>query len=155
MFMNTWKHALKTESIADMPKNEAQEVIQMVRLIEQDGLGHIFNSLFNSKNNDIDLITMLEKNGINIKSKNFEDIVDMMNSALQITCAGHVNFDTNSKNIIIESKLNSGHSLPWVSVIEGYLHKQGYKTKRILQNNSHKGEKVLIKINSKLTKTKN
>jgi len=149
MFMHTWKHALKTESIADMTKNDAQEVIHMIHLIKQDGLGHILNSSFNSKNNDTDLIQMLEKNGINIKSKNLDDVLELMNSALQITCSGQVNFDANSRNITIESKVNSGHSLPWVSVIDGYLHKQGYKTKMILQNHSQKGEKVLIKINSK------
>jgi sugar-specific transcriptional regulator TrmB len=149
MFMNTWKNALKTESIADMTKNDAQEIIRMIHLIQHDGLGHILNSTFNSKNNDTDLIKMLEKNGINLKSKNLDDVIELMNSALQITCSGHVNFDANTKNITIESKINSGHSLPWVSVIDGYLHKQGYKTKMILQNHSQKGEKVLIKINSK------
>ncbi len=149
MFMHTWKHALKTESIADMTKNDAKEVIRMIHLIKQDGLGHILNSTFNSKNSDTDLIKMLEKNGINIKSKNLDDVIELMNSALQITCSGQVNFDANSRNITIESKINSGHSLPWVSVIDGYLHKQGYKTKMILQNHSQKGEKVLIKINSK------
>jgi len=149
MFMHTWKNALKTESITDMTKNEAQEVIHMIRLIEQDGLSHILNSSFNSKNNDTDLINMLEKNGIKIKSKNLDDVIDLMNSALQITCSGHVNFDANSRNITIESKVNSGHSLPWVSVMDEYLHMQGFKTKMILQNHSQKGEKVLIKINSK------
>ena len=149
MFMHAWKHALKTESIADMTKNDAQEVIRMIRLIEQDGLSHILNSSFSSKNNDTDLIKMLEKNGINIKSRNLDDVIELMNSAVQITCSGHVNFDANSKNITIESKINSGHSLPWVSVIDGYLHRQGFKTKMIFQNHSQNGEKVLIKINSK------
>ena len=149
MFMHAWKHALKTESIADMTKNDAQEVIRMIRLIEQDGLSHILNSSFSSKNNDIDWIKMLEKKGINIKSKNLDDVIELMNSAVQITCSGHVNFDANSKNITIESKINSGHSLPWVSVIAGYLHRQGFKTKMIFQNHSQNGEKVLIKINSK------
>ncbi len=74
---------------------------------------------------------MLEKNGINIKSKNLDDVLELMNSALQITCSGHVNLDVNNKNISIESKINSGHSLPWVSVIEGYLHKRGYTTSRL------------------------
>ncbi|GBF24740.1 hypothetical protein MnTg01_01081 [archaeon MnTg01] len=149
MFQHAWKHALKTESVADMTKNDAQEVFRMINLIEQDGLSHILNSSFNSKNNEIDLLKMLEKNDINIKSKNLEDVIELMNSALQITCSGHVYWDVNNKNISVESKINSGHSLPWVSVIEGYLHKRGYKTKTILQNHSQKGEKVLIKINSK------
>ena len=149
VFSQTWKHALKTESIIDMTKNDAQEVLRMIHLIEQNGLSHILNSSFNSKNSETDLIKMLEKNGINMKSKKIEDVIEFMNSALQITCGGHANFDPSSKNITIESKINSGHSLPWVSVIDGYLHRQGFKTKMILQNHSQKGEKVLIKINSK------
>jgi len=149
MFLHAWKHALKTDSVADMTKNDAQEVYRMINLIEQDGLSHILNSSFNSKNNEIDLLKMLEKNDINIKSKNLEDVIELMNSALQITCSGHVNLDVNNKNITVESKINSGHSLPWVSVIDGYLHKRGYKTKMILQNHSQKGEKVLIKISNK------
>ncbi len=149
LFLHAWKHALKTESVADMTKNDAQEVFRMINLIERDGLCHILNSSFNSKNNEVDLLKMLEKNDINIKSKNLEDVIELMNSALQITCSGHVHLDVNNKNITVESKINSGHSLPWVSVIEGYLHKQGYKTRMILQNHSQKGEKVLIKIHSK------
>lgn len=149
MFMQIWKHALKTESIMDMTKNDAQEVLRMIHLVEHDGLSHLLDSLFSSKNNDVDLIKMLEKNGINMETKNLDDLIEFMNSVLEITCSGHVDFDPSSKNITIESKINSGHSLPWVSVIDGYLHKQGFKTKMILQNHSQKGEKVLIKINSK------
>ena len=149
MFIHNWKHALKTDSIIDMTKNESQEVIRMIQLIKQDGLSHVLNSLISSKNYETSLIKMLEKNGINIKSKNLEDVIEIISSALQITCSGQATFDSNSKNITIESKINSGHSLPWVSVIEEYLHKQGFKTKMILQNNTQKGEKVLIKINSK------
>ena len=149
MFLQTWKHALRTESIVDMTKNDAQEVLRIIHLIKHDGLGHILNSAFNSRIYETDLIKMLEKNGVNMKSKKLADVIELMNSVLQITCAGHVNFDPSSKNITIESKINSGHSLPWVSVIDGYLQRQGFKTKMILQNYSQKGEKVLIKINSK------
>lgn len=148
-FMNTWEHALKTESIADMTKSDAQEVFRMINLIEQNGLGHVLSSALVSKNNEIDLINLLEKNKINIKSKSLDDMIELIDSALQITCSGHANFDANSKNITIESKLNSGHSLPWVSVLDGYLQKQGHKTRMILDNHSQKGEKIHIKIQSK------
>ena len=148
-FMNIWEHALKTESIADMTKSDAQEVFRMINVIEQNGLGHILSSALVSKNNEIDLINLLEKNKINIKSKSLEDMIELIDSALQITCSGHANFDVNSKNITIESKLNSGHSLPWVSILDGYLQKQGYKTRMILENHSQKGEKIHIKIQTK------
>lgn len=148
-FMSTWENALKTESIADMTKCDAQEVFRMINLIEQNGLRHVLSSALVSKNNEIDLINLLEKNKINIKSKSLEDMIELIDSALQITCSGHANFDVNSKNITIESKLNSGHSLPWVSVLDGYLQKQGFKTRMILEDHSQKGEKVHIKIQTK------
>ncbi len=92
------------------------------------------------------MFKLLEKSGISLKSKSLDEIIEMMDAVVQITCSGHVNFEANTKNITIESKLNSGHSLPWVSILDGCLQKQGYKTRTVYQNNSSKGEKVLIKI---------
>ena len=92
------------------------------------------------------MFKLLEKNGISLKSKSLEDIIEMMDAVLQITCLGHVNFEANSKNITIESKLNSGHSLPWVSILNECLQKQGYHTKTIYQNNLNRGERTHIKI---------
>jgi len=92
------------------------------------------------------MFKLLEKSGISLKSKSLDEIIEIMDAVVQITCSGHVNFEANTKNITIESKLNSGHSLPWVSVLDGCLQKQGYKTRTVYQNNSSKGEKVLIKI---------
>jgi hypothetical protein len=99
-----------------------------------------------SKKHEFDMFKLLEKNGIPLKSKSLDDIIEIMDVIMQITCSGHVNFEANTKNITIESKLNSGHSLPWVSILDECLQKQGYKTRTIYQNNQNKGEKVHIKI---------
>jgi len=146
IFSNIWKSAIKTKSLADMTKSEAQEIYKIIKIINETGLSFILNSTMISKKPEQDMFKLLEKNGISLKSKSLDDIIEIMDAVLQITCSGHVNFEANSKNITIESKLNSGHSLPWASVLEGCLQKQGYKTRTVYQNNSHKGEKVLIKI---------
>ena len=99
-----------------------------------------------SKKSETDMFKLLEKNGITFKSKTLDDVIDIMDAIMQITCSGHVNFEANTKNITVESKLNSGHALPWVSILNKCLQKQGYLTRTIYQNNSNKGEKVLIKI---------
>jgi hypothetical protein len=99
-----------------------------------------------SKKPEADMLKLLEKNGISLKSKTLDDVIEIIDAVMQITCSGHANFEANTKNITIESKLNSGHSLPWASILDGCLQKQGYKTRTIYQNNSNKGEKVHIKI---------
>ncbi len=146
LFANIWKNAIKTESLADMTKSESQEIYKTIKIINENGLNHVLNSIIVSKKLDTDMIKLLEKNGINLKTKSLDDVIEMIDAAMQIMCSGHVNFDANNKNITIESKLNSGHSLPWVSILDGYLQKKGYKTRIVFQNNTTKGEKTHIKI---------
>jgi len=146
VFSNIWKNATKTKALADMTKTEAAEIYKIIKTVNETGLMHILNSLMVSKKPESDMLKLLEQNGISLKSKSLDDIIEIMDAVMQITCSGHVNFEASTKNITIESKLNSGHSLPWVSILDGCLQKQGYKTRTIYQNNQNKGEKVHIKI---------
>lgn len=146
VFSNIWKNAIKTKALADMTKAEAQEIYKIIKTVNESGLSYILNSTMVSKKPEFDMFKLLEKNGISFKSKSLDDIIEIIDAVLQITCSGHVNFEANTKNITVESKLNSGHSLPWVSILDGCLQKQGYKTRTVYQNNSSKGEKVHIKI---------
>lgn len=146
IFSSIWKNAVKTKAFADMTKTEAQEIYKIIKTINEMGLTYILNSTINSKKLEFDMFKLLEKNGVSLKSKSLDDVIEMMDVILQITCSGHVNFEADTKNITVESKLNSGHSLPWVSILDGCLQKQGYKTRTIYQNNLQKGEKIHIKI---------
>ena len=146
VFLNIWKNSMKTKVVADMTKTEAHEIYKIIKIINEAGLMYILNSTMTSKKLELDMLKLLEKNGVNLKSKSLDDVIEIIDAIIQITCSGHVNFEANTKNITIESKLNSGHSLPWVSILDGYLQKQGYKTRTIYQNRSNKGEKTHIKI---------
>jgi sugar-specific transcriptional regulator TrmB len=146
VFASIWKSSMRTEALADMTKTEAQEIYKIIRIVNENGLHHILNSSIISKKPEHEMLKLLEKNGINLKLRSLDEIIEIMDAALQIMCSGHVNFDANTKNITIESKLNTGHSLPWASILEEYLQKQGYKTRMAYQNQSNKGEKVHLKI---------
>ncbi len=147
VFSQMWDSALKTDGLCDMAKSDAQAVYHIIQIVTENGLGFILNSAADSKNISLDLLKLLEKDGINLKSKSFEDVFGIINSVLEITCAGHLNYDSAKNNITVESKLNGGHSLPWTTILDQYLHSCGYSTKLIYQNHSQKGEKVFIKIN--------
>ncbi|QLH07050.1 TrmB family transcriptional regulator [Nitrosopumilus ureiphilus] len=146
IFSNVWKNAIKTEALADMSKTEAQEIYKIIKTVNEMGLTYILNSTMLSKRPESDMFKLLEKNGISFKSKSLDDVIEIMDAVMQITCSGHVYFEANTRNITVESKLNSGHSLPWASILDGCLQKQGYKTRTIYQNNANKGEKIHIKI---------
>ncbi len=148
VFSHVWKNALKIDSLSDMTKADAQEVYRIIRIINESALGHVLNATFVSKIHEIDMLKFLEKNGINLKSKSLQEIIDIVDCSLQTICCGRADFEKGTKNITIESKMNSGHSLPWAAIVMAYLQKHGYKPRLVYQNHSQSGEKVHIKIAS-------
>jgi len=146
LFLEMWKNAFKTDSFENMTNNEINEINHMINIVKENGLHHILSSSFNSKL-QFDLLQLLESNGIHLKSKNLKNLIEIMNITLEITCSGNVEFDSKNKTITIESNVNSGHSLPWGTILESYLKQQGNKTKMIYQKKQSNGEKIHIKIN--------
>jgi len=148
VFSHVWKNALKIDSLSDMTKADAQEVYHIIRIINESALGYVLNAIFVSKIHEIDMLKFLEKNGINLKSKSLQEIIDIVDCSLQTICCGRADFEKGTKNITIESKMNSGHSLPWAAIVMAYLQKHGYTPRLVYQNHSQSGEKVHIKIAS-------
>jgi len=148
VFSHVWKNALKIDSLSDMTKADAQEVYRIIRIINESALGYVLNATFVSKIHEIDMLKFLEKNGINLKSKSLQEIIDIVDCSLQTICCGRADFEKETKNITIESKMNSGHSLPWAAIVMAYLQKHGYTPRLVYQNHSQSGEKVHIKIAS-------
>ncbi len=147
LFAQLWKDALKIDNLSEMTKSQALEVCKIINMINQNGLGFALHSIMNSKSKFVDFVKFLEKSGISLKDKTLEQVLDIVNSTLEMTCSGKVQYDSKTNNIILESKINSGHSLPWAMLIESYLESKGNHPKMIYHSDSHKGEMIHLKIN--------
>jgi sugar-specific transcriptional regulator TrmB len=152
-FDQIWKNSIKISNLVDMTKSDAQEALKTIQIVTQNGLGYVLNSIINSKNKAIDILNFLNKNGIDIESKTLDEIISLVDSTLDITCSGHLRYDSNANHFVIESKLNSGHSIPWALLLEGYLNKKGIRTKMIYNDHVHSGERIHIKVDSKISIT--
>jgi translation initiation factor IF-2 len=130
-----------------MTKTQALEVCKIINAINENGLGFALYSIVNSKAKFVDFVKFLEKNGISLRDKSLEEVLDIVNSTLEITCSGKLEYDKKTNNIILESKVNSGHSLQWAMLLEGYLEQKGQSPKLIYRADSHKGETIHLKIN--------
>ena len=146
LFSQLWKDALKIDNLSEMTKSQALEVCKIINAINQNGLGFALHSILNSKK-FVDFTKFLDKSGISLKDKTLEQVLDIVNSTLEMTCSGRVQYDEKTNNIILESKVNSGHSLPWAMLIESYLEQKGNHPKMIYHSDSHKGEMIHLKIN--------
>lgn len=147
LFGQIWKSALKIDNLTEMTRVQALEVCKIINTINENGLGFVLNSIVSSKTKLIDFVKFLEKNGISLKDRTLEQVVDLVNSTLEITCSGKAQYDEKTHNITLESKLNSGHSLPWAMLLQSYLEQKGRHSKMIYRSDSHKGEFVHLKLN--------
>lgn len=152
-FDQIWKNAIKISNLADMTKSDAQETLKIIQIITENGLGYVLNSMINSKSKGIDILNFLNKNGIDLESKTLDDVISLVDSTLDITCSGHLKYEASANHFVIESKLNSGHSISWALLLEGYLNKKGFKTKMIYNDRVHSGERIHIKVDSKIALT--
>lgn len=147
LFAQFWKSALKIDNLSEMTKSQALEVCKIINIINENGLGFALHSIVNSKAKFVDFVKCLEKNGISLKDKPLEEILDIVNSTLEMTCSGKLQYDQKTNSVVLESKINSGHSLPWAMLIESYLEQKGNHSKIIYRSDSHKGEMIHLKIN--------
>jgi len=146
LFLQLWRDALKIDNLSEMTKSQALEVCKIINVINENGLGFALHSILNSKKY-VDFTKFLDKSGISLKDKTLEQVIDIVNSTLEMTCSGRVQYDEKTNNIILESKVNSGHSLPWAMLIESYLEQKGNHPKMIYHSDTHKGEMIHLKIN--------
>jgi sugar-specific transcriptional regulator TrmB len=149
-FEQTWRSGIRINNLSDMTKADAQEALKTIQVINENGLGFVLNSMLNSKSKGIDMLVFLKKNGLDLESKTLDDIISLVDSTLDITCSGQLRYESQGNNFVIESKANSGHSIPWALLLEGYLNKKGIKTKMIYNDRQQTGEKIHIKVDSKL-----
>jgi len=150
-FDQIWKNGIKISILADMTKTEAQDTLKAIEVINESGLGYVLNSILNSKNKGVDIMNLLRKNGLDLESKTLDDVISLIDSTLDITCSGLLRYEPNANHFVIESKVNSGHSIPWAMILEGYLNKKGIKTKMIYSDHVHSGERIHIKVDSKVS----
>jgi sugar-specific transcriptional regulator TrmB len=152
-FDQIWKNGIRISNLTDMTKIEAQETLKVIQIITENGLGYVLNSIINSKSKGIDIVNFLNKNGIDLESKTLDEIITLVESTLDITCSGHLKYEPNPNHFVIDSKFNSGHSIPWALLLEGYLNKKGIKTRMIYNDHVHNGERIHIKVDSKISIT--
>ncbi len=144
-FASAWRGAVRADALAIMSKTAAQEAYRAIRLVEKSGL---YTALQTAKpGNTAGMMALLDEGGIRLGGRKLDDVVLLVDAAVRTVCSGSVTHDSKRSKILVSSALNSGHSLPWARIIEGYLDSRGIKTRLVYQNRTRRGEQVHIKMN--------
>jgi len=141
IFSQLWDDGMNADALLDLQRQDAQDIVKMIRLIKDDGLNHALNSRTVEGHGLLDLV---EKAGIGLKSKTLDEMIDVADSMLRLTCSGSVDYDKKSNTVTAESGIAGGAAV-WLEMLEEYLLGRGYSI-RTARQKMPSGERTYFKL---------
>lgn len=154
LFETVWEGAASTDGLADMAAGEVRDVYAMVGAVGGGGvLGGVLGSGGGSGSGGAgsraaDVLGAVERAaGVSLAGRGMDDVVEIVDTALRVSCSGGAELDGGAGNVSIRSPLNGGSCLPWAAVLDGWLAREGYSTRttRRLNADGGEGEAVYIR----------
>lgn len=127
-FNAEWERAMPAEPLLDLTGQEATEIYRAVRTLESGGMAAVLEGANSLEGPD--MAALLERNGVEVHSKTISDLVEMAGYALKVSEGGSGRLDTSGGLISLESDGRRGHALAWAAVLDSYLRRRGYVTRR-------------------------
>lgn len=131
LFERVWEGAASTDGLADMTGGEVRDVYAMVGAVGRGGgvLGGVLGS-GRGAGRGPDVLGALERaSGVSLAGRGMDDVVEMVDTALRVACSGRADLDGGAGSVSIRSPLNGGSCLPWAAVLDGWLAREGYRTR--------------------------
>ena len=132
LFERVWEGAASTDGLADMTGGEVRDVYAMVGAVGRGGgvLGGVLGSGRGGAGRGSDVLGAVERaSGVSLAGRGMDDVVEIVDTALRVACSGRAELDGGAGSVSIMSPLNGGSCLPWAAVLDGWLAREGYRTR--------------------------
>jgi hypothetical protein len=147
-FEQEWEKAMEIKNISQVEPSLAKKAIELARIVEK-GLGaRMLEYAMSGSNSEIpaELMDLIDKkHGLKISSMSPLEVIDLVDSALRITCLGGLKHDKTNNILSLQSKMDRKHPLPWALVLASYF-KQAGNDPRIMQPNGKGAQLVHLRL---------
>lgn len=113
----------------------AARAMELARAVDNGLAAHMLEYAINSEDPSAGILEVVEKKyGIKLAGMSAAEVLELVDSALRISCLGGLKHDRSSNTVSLQSRAD-GHVLPWAIVLASYFRKAGNEP-RIMQNKS-------------------
>ena len=131
-FEEAWSRAAELGRAHVQPALAAK-AMELARVVENGLAAHMLEYAINSEDPSAGILEVVEKKyGIRLGSMAASEVLELVDSALKISCAGGLKHDRSSNTVSLQSRTDK-HVLPWAVVIASYFRRAGNEP-RIMQN---------------------
>lgn len=143
-FEEIWSKAGEVKALLDAEPSIATKAIELTKIVENGLAARILEYAVSSVAEiPAELVDVVEqKYGFKIASMRAIDIMNLVDSALKISCLGGLKHDPTNNIVSLQSKVESKHVLPWALMLASYFKRAGNEPKIMQQ--SRQGDTQLV-----------
>lgn len=132
-FEESWSSASEMKYLLDMQPEAAAKAVELIRIVENGLAAKMLEYAVSRLDMSAELVEVIdERYGLNISGMSASEIMDLIDSALKISCLGGLKHDRSNNMVSLQSKLDSKQVLPWALVLASYFKSIGNEP-RIMQ----------------------
>ncbi len=149
---DVWMGASEMKYLLDIQPDSAAKAVELIRIVENGLAAKMLEYTISRLDMSAELVEVIdERYGLNISGMSTTEIMDLVDSALKISCLGGLKHDRNNNMVSLQSKLDGKQVLPWALVLASYFKSTGHEP-RIMQQQQHQHGKSMQLMHLRLSK---
>lgn len=133
-FEELWGKATELKHVLGGQPAIAARAIELARAVENGLSAHMLECAINNEDPSSELLDIMEKKyGLSFAGMGAAEMLELVDSALKISCLGGARHDRGNNIVSLQSKAEGKHVLPWAVVIASYFRRSGNEP-RIMQS---------------------
>ena len=132
-FEEAWGQAGEMRGLLDTEPAVAAKAAELARIVENGLAVRMLEYAVAGSDMPAELLKDIdEKYGLKLSDMNSTEVMDLVDSALRISCLGSLKHDRSNNIVSLQSKVDGKHILPWALVLGAYFRYAG-NDPRIMQ----------------------
>jgi sugar-specific transcriptional regulator TrmB len=143
-FEEAWSSASEMKYLLGMQPEAAAKAVELIRIVENGIAAKMLEYAISRLDMSTELVEVIdERYGLNISGMSASEMMDLIDSALKISCLGGLKHDRSNNMVSLQSKLDSKQVLPWALVLASYFKSTGNEA-RIMQQQQQQGKNMQL-----------
>ena len=144
-FEEAWSSASEMKYLLDMQPEAAAKAVELIRIVENGLAAKMLEYAISRLDMSTELVEVIdERYGLNISGMSASQIMDLIDSALKISCLGGLKHDRSNNMVSLQSKLDSKQVLPWALVLASYFKSTGNEPRIMQQQQQQQGKNMQL-----------
>ena len=144
-FEEMWSSASEMKNLLDMQPEVAAKAVELIRIVENSLAAKMLEYAISRLDMSGELVEVIdERYGLKISCMSASEMMDLIDSALKISCLGGLKHNRNNNIVSLQSKLDNKQILPWALVLASYFKFTGNEPRIMQQQPQQQGKSVQL-----------